>query len=186
MVGEMEDMGPVLVNPLFQLLECAQVTGVKGHILAGDGPKESLFFPLVVERGLIGGSRGHEEQAQGPGPQLATEDFELLLRSRQATDGKEGVQPQEITARSAQQLPGQVEDLRGIRGDSQKAGAARGRRRADHLPGGGQEEGKELSSLSALLSNVLLRPAALLEDGAKAVGDLTQFLVRMGWPSRKM
>ena len=103
-----------------------QVAGVKGHILAGYGPEERLLLPLVVLRSLIGGRAGHEEQAQEPGSQLATKGFELLLRSRKAADGKEGVEPQEVAAGRAQQLPGEVQDLLGVGGDCQEAGAARG------------------------------------------------------------
>ena len=98
MAGEVEDIGPVLIHSLLQLLECPQIAGVEGHILAGYGPEERLLLPLVVLRSLIGGRAGHEEQAQEPGSQLATKGFELLLRSRQAADGKEGVEPQEVAA----------------------------------------------------------------------------------------
>ncbi len=66
-------MGPEFVHPLLQLLECPQVAGVEGHLLAGYGPKERLLLPLVVQRGLIRRSAGHEEQAQGPGPQISGE-----------------------------------------------------------------------------------------------------------------
>ena len=121
-------MGLELAHSLLQLLERPQIAGVEGHILPGYGPEEGLLLPLVVQSGLIGGSAGHEEQSQGPGPQLAVKGFELLLRSRQAADGKAGIQPQEFALRRAQQLPGEVQDLRGGGGDCQEAGSARGYR----------------------------------------------------------
>jgi len=73
--GEVEDVRPVLAYSLLKLLECPQIAGVESNILAVDGPEERLFFPLVVQSGLIGGSAGHKKQAQGPGPKLAGEGF---------------------------------------------------------------------------------------------------------------
>ena len=43
-------MGHVLVHPLLQFLECPQVAGVEGHILAGYSPEEGLL-PLVIQLG---------------------------------------------------------------------------------------------------------------------------------------
>jgi hypothetical protein len=62
----------------------------------------------------------------------------------------------------------------------QKAGAARGRRRPDLLPGRGQPEGKEPGSQGGLCAGVHLRAAGLLEEGAEASGDLPQ-LLRVLW-----
>ena len=93
---------------------------------------------------------------------------------------KRGSSPRKSPLGRAQQLPGEVQDLRGIRGDDQEAGAARGHSCADLLPGGGQEELEELGSQGGLCAGVHLRAAGLLEEGAEAAGDLPHASLSQG------
>ena len=88
---QVDYVGPELAHLFLQLLKGALVTGIEGHILTVDGPKEGLLFFFVVQSRQIRGRAGHEEQAQWSGSKLSGEEGHLLGCAGKAADSEERI-----------------------------------------------------------------------------------------------